>query len=178
MFREELCFVFSGSLTAGRGGGYDIDVQNPAISVDGKEFSSSQFAVGGSDCFVSNPSIVEYFPKTVGGFGGGGGGCANGPGGGGYGGGSARDDSVTQEGQGGFPFNDPRTYEHLGWNYDSGFVSFREEDCGCAHNCTIDSNRSVFWCSCPDGTLLSPDGYGCHEGETCLQSEHRYSKSE
>ena len=158
------CFTV-GSLTAGRGGGYVLSPQFPAIAIDGKEFSPSQFAEGGSDCFESIHGRLEYFPDTVGGFGGGGGGCGNGAGGGGYQGGGVFSTDVTVPGEGGGSFIPEPIPEPLGYNYGHGFVSFLPETCGCAHECEIDSKRSVFWCTCPRNAVLSPDGYDCHRGE-------------
>ena len=155
-----------GSLTAGRGGGYIFRSDFPSISIDGKEFIPSQYAEGGSDCFIKAIlNRLEYFPDTVGGFGGGGGGCGSGAGGGGYQGGSVFSTDVTEPGEGGGSFFNRRNPELLGYNYGHGFVSFLPETCGCAHECEIDSNRSVFWCTCPSNAVLSPDGYDCHRGE-------------
>ena len=161
--------VTAGLLTAGRGSGNRLSLQDGATAIDGKSFGTStpEFAQGGRDCytFVEPPA---YFPDTYGGYGGGGGGCGNGPGGGGYQGGSVRSPSNSQNGQGGFLYPSAEV-KIAGYNSDHGFVSLRLENCGCAQNCSIDFERSVFTCSCPESTALSPDGFDCHKGkETAL----------
>ena len=122
------------------------------------------YAKGGEDCSLGQVNVM--FGNTHGGFGGGGGGCASGGGGGGYRGGNTRNRATEHyPGYGGSSKYLHDSVDLLGWNYGNGFVSIRHEKCGCAHKCEIDSNRSVFWCTCPSNAVLSPDGYDCHRGE-------------
>ena len=158
-------FVSAGLLTAGRGSGNRLTLQDAATAIDGKSFdiSTSEFAQGGRDCYIFTDPPA-YFPDTYGGFGGGGGGCGNGPGGGGYQGGSVRSASNLQNGEGGFLFPKAEV-QILDYNSGHGFASLRLENCGCAQNCSIDFERSVFTCSCPENIELSPDGLDCHVGK-------------
>ena len=165
-------FVTAGLLTAGRGAGNMLSLQDGATAIDGKSFgiSTAEFAQGGRDCYtITDPPA--YFPDTYGGYGGGGGGCGNGPGGGGYQGGSARSALTTQNGEGGYLFPSSEV-QILGYNSGHGFVSLRLENCGCAHNCSIDFERSVFACSCPEEAIPSPDGFDCHRGKKSLKGFH------
>ena len=152
-------------LTAGRGSGNRVSLQNGATAIDGKSFAitAPEFAQGGRDCYTFTDPPA-YFPDTYGGYGGGGGGCGNGPGGGGYQGGAVRNLMNTQNGEGGYLYPSGEV-QFLGYNSGHGFVSLRLESCGCAHNCSIDFERSVFACSCPEYTALSPDGFDCHRGK-------------
>ena len=155
-----------GSLTAGRGGGVTVTYgPGAALNIDGKPFGliTNSFAQGGEDCYPQDDND-PYFPNTYGGFGGGGGGCGNGGGGGGYGGGNVPIAINNQYGMGGYSKR-PDGSEVIGENHGDGFVSFRLEHCGCAGNCSIDYERSVFWCTCPVETTPALDGLDCYIGK-------------
>ena len=154
--------VCSATVKAGPGGGAETD--SSTSTKHGKSFKDTlQYAVGGNDP-VQGGNTAVLSANTHGGFGAGGGGGASGGGGGGYRGGDTRNDnSVHYPGSGGSSHY-LSSVSLLEWNYQNGFVRVQHEKCGCAHNCTVDSNRSVFWCTCPENTTLSPDGYDCHRG--------------
>ena len=144
---------------AGVGGG---TVLGTPSSVDGRGFvnAGSQFAAGGANC-----ASCCIFTDSHGGFGGGGGGCASGGGGGGYGGGNAMNAAGQQDpGTGGISGPNAGSLNNISFSDRDGFVVFRHELCGCVHNCTVDSERSVFWCTCPSNTFVSPDGFDCYKG--------------
>ena len=154
-----LFLVNVATVRAGIGGG--TVSMNPG-TVDGKGFDSTGglFAVGGTDC-----NRCCSFEDSHGGFGGGGGGCASGGGGGGRGGGSITSAANQQDpGEGGSSGPNAEALSNAGFNDGDGFVVFKHELCGCAHNCTVDNERSVFWCTCPTNTFVSPDGFDCYKG--------------
>jgi hypothetical protein len=162
----------SGEYKAGPGGGAVKNHNTTTLQCHGKSFEDTLlYAVGGTDLFQPGNDVLSV--NTHGGFGGGGCGSASGGGGGGYRGGDTRNDnSFHYPGNGGSShYSTPvGPVNLLEWNYQNGFVRIRHEKCGCAHNCTVDSNRSVFWCTCPENTTLSPDGYDCHREETVTLS--------
>ena len=148
---------------AGVGGG---TVSGNPRSVDGKGFDAKggMFAVGGTDC-----TSCCLFGDSYGGFGGGGGGCASGGGGGGRGGGNVMNAANQQDpGRGGKSGPDAEQLNNTGFNDGDGFVLFKHELCGCVHNCTVDNERSVFWCTCPVNTFVSQDGFDCYKGTICV----------
>lgn len=168
----------SSNVIAGAGGGYSIVGFPLSINVDGRSLGRAQdFAEGGLDCtqsFIDAGFNIPY-SGVYGGFGGGGGACGGGGGGGGYTGGAVLDVGETVPGGGGFSFigDSLKTsfkVNEVGFGFlnrerDDGFVEIILANCGCVHECLINTTEDQFECLCPNDTKLTPDLSDCYTGE-------------
>ena len=164
--------------SAGVGGGYKADPR-ATDATDGGPLSSHRGPAGGADCLDVHTQPTPLL-HSKGGFGGGGGGCENGGGGGGYTGGRVsnyQSDSTSYlSGEGGRSYiianaaGTVHPYTDLGLNEDDGYVELLPLNCFCTGECLIVDD--TFCCSCPDNTVLAPDGFDCYKGEACLKISH------
>ena len=159
-------------VVGGEGAGYMAD-RRSGDKQDGDPLSAIDGPIGGVDCIGT--SLVDRTPlvHATGGFGGGGGGCEMGGGGGGYTGGRLgvhRHSSYWRyiPGEGGYSYIDGEKSILLseGFNSGGGYVSIVPADCNCIGSCTLDDDK--FYCTCPNGSVLAPDGFDCYEGEVIL----------
>ena len=157
----------------GEGAGYMAD-RRSTDQTDGVFLSAAPGPFGGVDCIETLPDKTPLVHAS-GGFGGGGGGCEMGGGGGGYTGGRLGVHWYSSywryiPGEGGYSYIDEGKSILLseGFNSGGGYVSIVPVDCNCIGSCTLDDDK--FYCTCPNGSVLAPDGFDCYEGEVILCS--------
>ena len=163
----------SGDTVGGEGAGYMADKRS-THQTDGVYLSAPTGPRGGFDCIVDLPEDRPPLVHGSGGFGGGGGGCEMGGGGGGYTGGRLALHWPSFllwryiPGEGGYSYIDDGKGILLseGFNSGGGYVSIVPADCNCIGSCTLDDD--TFYCTCPNGSFLAPDGFDCYEGEVIL----------
>ena len=163
----------------GEGAGYLADIRS-TDQTDGVSLSAPTGPRGGFDCIVDLSEDRTPLAHASGGFGGGGGGCEMGGGGGGYTGGRSglHWSSLLWRyipGEGGYSYIDEGKSILLseGFNSGSGYVSIVPADCNCIGSCTLDDDK--FFCTCPNGSFLAPNGFDCYEGKVILCSLHLFS---
>ena len=170
------------SPVGGEGAGYLAD-RRSTDQTDGVSLSAPTGPRGGFDCIVDLSEDRTPLAHASGGFGGGGGGCEMGGGGGGYTGGRSGLHWPSYllwryvPGEGGYSYLDERkgTLLSEGFNSGGGYVSIVPVDCNCIGSCTLDDDK--FYCTCPNGSVLAPDGFDCYKGEVILCLLHTSTSS-
>ena len=165
----------------GEGAGYMAD-RRSTDQTDGVFLSSAFGPFGGVDCIGALPGDKTPLVHASGGFGGGGGGCEMGGGGGGYTGGRLGIHEFPPSwkyipGEGGYSYIDEENGILLseGFNSGGGYVSIVPADCNCIGSCTLDDDK--FYCTCPNGSVLAPDGFDCYKGEVVRCADIMYITS-